>query len=163
MPPQTAGLRRVSGNPEHWRQSRRALAAQAAATGVLGAVGLFGVITRPGEDGWRILGVPLTPALSVVMLGIAAAAALASTRRPAAKVVTLTLTAAALALMIICSVAAAHRAPGPLGFTEPAILLWSILFCVNLGTAMWIIPDHIEGPAWLPRRHAHRGDGQAPT
>lgn len=163
MSPQTNGLRRVSANPDHWRQSRRVLAAQAAATGIIGAAGLIGVLARPRHDGFHILGVPLTPALSVVMLGIAAAATLAFTRRCAAKVVTPSLIAAALALMIICSVAAVHRAPGPLGFTAPAILLWSMVFCVNLGIAMWIIPDHIEGPAWIPRRRARRDDGQAPT
>jgi hypothetical protein len=137
------------------------LLGQAVATGVIGVAGLLGVLVRARDDGWQVLGVPLTPALSVLMLGIAVATALAITHRRAAKVVTFALTVAALMLMIICSVAAVHREPGPLGFTASAIVLWAIVFCVNLGTSMWIIPDHLEGPAWVRRRRSD--DGRADT
>lgn len=156
MPPQTADLRRVSLDAAHWRQGRRLLAVEAVATGLLGVVGLIGVLVRPRDDGWRVLGVPLTPALSVVMLVIAAAAALTLTHRRAAKVFTLAMSAATVAVVIVCSVAAVHHDPGPLGFTAPAILLWAVLFCWSIGSAMWILPDQIEGPAWVPRRRANR-------
>jgi hypothetical protein len=159
MPPQTADLRRVSLNPSHWRQGRLILAGEAVATGVLGVVGLIGVLVRPQHDGWWVLGVPLTPALSVVMLGIAALAAVSSMHRRTAKVFTLGMGAAAVALMIICSVAAVHHVPGPMGFTAPAILLWTILFCWSIASAMWILPDEIEGPAWISKRRTrHRTD-----
>jgi hypothetical protein len=130
--------------------------AQAAVTGLLGVVGLIGVLVRPRTDGWRPLGVPLTPALSAVLIGIAVLTALVLVSRRAATVFTLVMTAVALALMIICSVAAVHHDPGPLGFTAPAIVLWSILFCYNIGSAMWLLPDQIEGPTWVPRRNPPR-------
>lgn len=164
MPPETADLRQVSLNPPHWRQTRRLLAVEAAVTGAVGLIGLIGVLVHPRSDGWRILGVPLTPALSTVMLCIAVAAALALTQRRAAVVFTLAMSAATLALMIICSVAAVRHQPGPLGFTASAILLWSILFCWSIGSAIWIAPDHIEGPAWIPRRRSHRhADAATPS
>ena len=155
MPPQTADMHRVSLNRPHWRQGRRVLMAQAVATGLLGIIGLIGVLVRPGTDGWRPLGVPLTPALSAVLLGIAVLAVLMLAHRRAATVFTLAMTAASLALMIICAVAAAHHDPGPLGFTAPAIVLWSVLFCYNIGSAMWLLPDQIEGPTWIPQRRSH--------
>jgi hypothetical protein len=132
------------------------LAAQAVALGVLGVTGLIGVLVRPHADGWRLLGVPLTPALSAVLLVIAGAATLGSAHRGSAKVFTLAVSAIAVTLMVVCSVAAAHHDPGPLGFTAPAILLWAVLFCYNLGSAMWILPDQIQGPAWIPRRRPRR-------
>lgn len=164
MPPQTAGLRRVSLNPSHWRQGRVLLAGEAVATGALGAAGLIGVLVRHRQGGWSVLGVPLTPALSVVMLVIAALAALSFMHRRTAKVFTLAMGAAAVALMIICSVAAVHHDPGPMGFTAPAILLWMILFCWSIACAMWILPDQIQGPAWVPqRRRRHRTDSAMST
>lgn len=156
MPPETADMRRISLNQPHWRQGRRLLMAQAAVTGLLGVVGLIGVLVRPRTDGWRPLGVPLTPALSAVLIGIAVLTALVLVSRRAATAFTLVMTAVALALMIICSVAAVHHDPGPLGFTAPAIVLWSILFCYNIGSAMWLLPDQIEGPTWVPRRNPPR-------
>ena len=156
LPPETDDLRRVSLNPSHWRQGRRLLAVQAAATGLLGAVGLIGVAVTPPHDGWRPLGVPLTPALSIVLLGIAVAAALVTLSRRAAKVFTLTMSAGTVTVMIVCAVAAVHHDPGPLGFTAPAILLWMLLFCVSIGSVMWILPDQIQGPDWLPRRRPRR-------
>ncbi|WP_458315948.1 hypothetical protein [Mycolicibacterium brisbanense] len=159
MPPQTAGLRRVSLNPSHWRQGRLILAGEAVATGVLGVIGLIGVLVRPQHDGWSVLGVSLTPMLSAVMLTIAALAALSVLHRRTAKVFTLGMGAAAVALMIICSVAAVHHDPGPMGFTAPAILLWTILFCWSIASAMWILPDQLQGPAWIPtRRTRHHTD-----
>ena len=156
MPPETAGMRRISLTAPHWQQGRRLLLAQAAVTGLLGVVGLIGVLARPQTDGWQPLGVPLTPALSIVLLGIAAVTLVVLAHRRAATVFTLVMTAVALALMIICAVAAAHRDPGPLGFTAPAIVLWSILFCYNIGSAMWLLPDQIEGPTWIQQRRSHR-------
>ncbi|AFM19924.1 hypothetical protein Mycch_5239 [Mycolicibacterium chubuense NBB4] len=156
MPPETSDLRRVSLNPPHWRQARRLLAVEAVVTGVIGVVGLIGVAVAPHNDGWRVLGVPLTPALSAVLIGIGVAAALAMTHRRAAKVFTLAMSAATVALMIICSVAAVHHDPGPLGFTAPAILLWTILFCWSIASAMWVFPDQIQGPDWVPRRRPRR-------
>jgi hypothetical protein len=125
---------------------------EAVATGALGVAGVIGLLLRPQHDGWSVLGVPLTPALSVVMLVIAVLAVLAFMHRRTAKVFTLGMGAVTVALMIICGVAAVHHDPGPMGFTAPAILLWTILFCWSIASAMWILPDEIAGPLWLPRR-----------
>ncbi|KMO73248.1 hypothetical protein BST22_02200 [Mycolicibacterium chubuense] len=160
LPPETDNLRRVSVNPSHWRQVRRLLAAEALAMGLLGVVGLIGVAVDDRHAGWRVLGVPLTPWLSAVLVGIGAAAAMARTRRQVAKVFTLTMSAVAVAVMVICGVASAHRDPGPLGFTAPAILLWTLLFCWSIALAIWVLPDQIEGPAWLPRRRGTDSSGR---
>ncbi|AKK26951.1 hypothetical protein [Mycobacterium sp. EPa45] len=154
LPPFTNGLHRVSLNPPHWRQGRRLIWVEALVTGVLGVVGLMGVVIGAQHDGWRVLGIPLTPALSVVMLVIAMLAGVSSIHRGTAKVFTLGMGAATVPLMIICSVAAVHHDPGPLGFTAPAILLWMVLFCWSIASAMWILPDQIEGAAWIPRRRS---------
>lgn len=152
LPPETDNLRRVSLNPSHWRQARRMLAAEAVMTGLLGLAGLIKVALDDRHRGWSVLGVPLTVPLSVVLLVIGCAAALACTRRQAAKIFTLTMSAATVAVMIICGVAAAHHDPGPLGFTAPAILLWTVLFCWSIASAMWVMPDQIQGPDWINRR-----------
>ncbi|BBX67539.1 hypothetical protein [Mycolicibacterium psychrotolerans] len=158
LPPETDDLRRVSLNPPHWRQARRLLAAEAVATGLLGLIGVLGVAVDNRHEGWRVLGVPLTLPLSIVLLGIGCAAALACTRRQVAKIFTLTMSAATVAVMIICGVAAVHHAPGPLGFTAPAILLWTVLFCWSIASAMWVLPDQIQGPDWIPRRRVTGSD-----
>ena len=164
LPPYTNGLHRVSLNPPHWRQGRRLVGAGALVLGVLGVVGVVGVVVRPQHDGWRVLGIPLTPALSVVMLVIAMLAGVSFLHRGTAKLFTLGMGAATVPVMIICSVAAVHHDPGPLGFTAPAILLWMILFCWSIASAMWILPDQIQGPAWIPRRSArHRTDSAMST
>ncbi len=162
MPGATSGLRRVSLNPPHWRQARWLLAAEAAAAASIGVAGLIGVAVTPG-GGFRVVGVPLTAALSAVMLAIGAAAAAAMIHRRAAKLFSAGVSAAAVALMVICAVAAAHHDPGPLGFTAPAILMWAVLFCYNLGLGMWLLPDQIQGPEWLPRRNNRHHNGSSDT
>ncbi len=153
VPGQTSNLQRVSQNPPHWQQARWLLIAEGAAAALIGVVGLIACAVRGWVGGGLFaLGIPLTPALSAVLLIIGAAALGATTRRRVATVFTGLCSAAALALMIVCGVVAAHRDPGPLGFTEPAILLWAVLFCYNLGLGMWLASDHLEGPQWLPRR-----------
>ena len=152
VPIATSDLRRVSLNLPHWRQARWLLAVEAVAAAMAGVAGLIGVVLAPRGGGFCLAGVPFTPALSAVMLGIAAAAAAAMSHRRAAKLFSAGVIAASVALMVICAVAAAHHDPGPLGFTAPAILMWGVLFCYNLGLGMWLLPDQIQGPEWIPRR-----------
>lgn len=92
------------------------LAAEAVAATTVAVVGLVGVAVTSGS-GFRLAGVPLTPALTAVMLAIAAGAAAATIHRRVAKLFSGGMSAAAVALMVICAVAAAHLDPGPLGFT----------------------------------------------
>ena len=154
LPPETSGLYRVSLNPSHWRQVRRLLAVEAVACGLLGLLGFVGILIRGRARVFCPLGLPLTPGLSAVLLGLAAASALAMITRTAAKVFLVVVSSAAVALVIGCGVAAAHQRPGPLGFTAAAIVWWAVVFCYNLGLGIWVIPDHIEGRAWVRRRRA---------
>jgi len=126
----------------------------------LGATGLLGVLIRDRSDPLRPLGLPLTPGLSIALLVLALAAGGATAGRPAAKVFLLAASSTAVALVIGAGVAAAHQRPGPLGFTATAIVWWAIVFCYNLGLGIWMIPDHLEGPAWVWRR---RPRGQPAT
>ncbi|MCG7606257.1 MULTISPECIES: hypothetical protein [Mycobacterium] len=143
------GLRRVSLNPSHWHQARWMLRIEAVPAMVIGVVGLV-----DAYDGTPWL--PLTPALSATLLGIGVAAALASVWRRVALVFSATLATASLFLVIISAVAAAHHQPGPLALTNAAILLWALLFCYHLAVGMWLVPDRIGGPAWIPRRNTSR-------
>lgn len=100
----------------------------------------------------RPLGLPLTPALCTGLLVLAAAAAAATMSRSAAKVFLVVVISAALALVIGSGVTAAHQRPGPLGLTAAAIVWWATVFCYNLGLGIWVIPDHLEGRAWVWKR-----------
>ncbi|RDH75530.1 hypothetical protein DVS77_26395 [Mycolicibacterium moriokaense] len=147
-PADTTTLVRVSLQPGHWRQGRRLLAAEAVCAAGLGILGLT-TASVP-------LGLMPTAALGWLLVGVGMAAAIACAHRKVALGFTGVIAASALALTIICPVAAAHGAPGPLGFTVEATLLYAALFAYNFGVAVWLVPDHIEGPAWLPRRIARR-------
>ncbi len=159
VPGATSDLRRVSLNPPHWRNIRWLLGAEALATGLFGLAGLIGVyLVAPHDVGFTVAGLILTPTLSWVMLGIAAIAVASLLYRRLALVSTAVLGTCALGLVIVAAVAAAHHAPGPLGFTTAAIVLWAVVFCYNLALGMWVAPDHIEGPAWVPRRRTRRAE-----
>ena len=157
VPGLTSDLRRVSLNPAHWHQSRWLLAAETLATAILGAAGLVGVyLVAPAGAGFAVAGLLLTPALSWVLLGVAAIAATSMLHRRLALVFSAAMTSCALALIMISAVAATHHAPGPLGLTAAAIVLWGVLACYNLALMMWLAPDQIEGPDWVPKRRAAR-------
>lgn len=112
------------------------------------AIGVVGLVVADAGPPW----LPLTPALSGTLLGIGVAAALASLWRRVALVFSVTVATASLFLVIIAAVAAAHHQPGPLALTNAAVLLWALLFCYHLAVGMWLVPDRIEGPAWLRTR-----------
>lgn len=157
IPGATSDLRRVSLDPLHWRNVRWLLGAEALVAGVLALVGLIGVyLVAPHHVGFTVAGLILTPTLSWVMLGIAATAVASLLYRRLALVSTAVVGTCALGLVIVAAVAAAHHAPGPLGFTTAAIVLWAVVFCYNLAVGMWAVPDHIEGPEWVPRRQKSR-------
>ena len=160
VPGATSELRRVSLNRPHWRNVRWLLGAEALGAGILGLAGLIGVfVVAPHDVAFTVAGVILTPTLSWVMLGIAATAVAALLCRRLALLFTAVLSSCAVALVVISAVSAAPHAPGPLGFTAAAILLWAVVFCYNFAVGMWLVPDNIEGPAWVPRRQKTRRDG----
>ncbi|MCA4752639.1 hypothetical protein [Mycolicibacterium fortuitum] len=137
-------LCRVSLNPSHWRQARWMLRGEAVPAMTIGVAGLVDTYLGPP---W----LPLTPALSATLLAIGLAAAVASMWRPIAVAFSVVLATASLYLVVISAVAAAHHQPGPLALTNAAILLWALLFCYHIGVGMWLVPDRVAGPAWLPR------------
>jgi hypothetical protein len=150
----TAGLVRVSLNPRHWRQTRWLLGAEAAVAIALGLAGLiFSAVTETATH-FDIGGLLLTPALGALLLVIGAASAASIFHRRAAKWVSTILSVVAIALVVVSAVAGAHHDPGPFGFTAPAIVFWAVVFCYNLGLLMWLMPDQLEGPAWVPARDA---------
>jgi hypothetical protein len=150
VPGATSDLRRVSVDAPHWHTARWLLAAEAFAAAMVGGAGLLGVFLI-APSGFSVFGIPLTVTLSSVMLGLAAAAAVAVTRRRLALLFCAAVSTSAVGLMVIAAVAGAHHASGPMGFTSTAILLWAALFCYNFALGFWLVPDHIEGPAWVPR------------
>ncbi|MFZ1178693.1 MAG: hypothetical protein WAO15_21010 [Mycobacterium sp.] len=166
VPGATSDLRRVSLNPAHWRQSRWMLAAEALATALLGGVGMVGVfLVAPVGVGFSVAGLVLTPALSCVLLGVGATAAAAMIHRRLALLYSAAMSICAVGLVIISAAAATHHAPGPLGLTAAAIVLWGVLVCYNLALMMWLAPDQIEGPDWVPKRrkarHSNASDEEA--
>ncbi|BBZ44330.1 hypothetical protein MPRM_16110 [Mycobacterium parmense] len=158
MPPATSDLRRVSLNPAHWRQSRWLLAAEAGATAALGLVGLVGVfLVAPVGVGFSVAGLPLTPTLSWVLLGVGATAAVSMINRRVALMFTAATGICAGGLVIVTAVATTHQAGGPMGLAAGGIVLWGLLACYNLAVLMWLAPDQLEGPEWiLKRRKAPR-------
>ena len=126
------------------------LAGEASAATLLGLTGLLVVyLAGPRGTGVSIMGLDMTPALCWTLLAVGVAAAVAMLHRRIALVFCATVGSAALAMVIVSAVAATHHAPGPLGFTATATVLYAVFFCANLAIGMWLVPDHIEGQAWL--------------
>ncbi len=93
------------------------------------------------------------------LVGVAVATGAAALWRRLALFVTASISVAALTLVVVCAVAGAHHSH-PFGSTTAVLLVWAALFCYNLAVAIWLVPDHIEGPAWLTLR---RSSGQSST
>jgi hypothetical protein len=126
------------------------LGGEALAATLIGVAGLLGVyLTRPRKTGVSAVGLDMTPAMSWTVSAVGIAAAVAMLHRRLAMVFCAVVAAASLTMVIVSAVAATHHAPGPLGFTAGATVLYAVFFCANLAIGMWLIPDHIEGPAWL--------------
>lgn len=143
-------LRRVSLNPRHWRQARRMLFAQAFAALIVGLAGLIVVdVAVPRGTGAMAVGLILTPAFCWTMIVVGLGAATATLHRGLAKAFSVTVGIAALVMVFASAVAATHHDPGPMGFTPGAAVLYATFFCVNLAIGMWLVPNHIEGPAWV--------------
>lgn len=156
----TPDLQKVNLDPRHWRQARWALAAEAAVLAVIGVVALGGVIfVAPRGTGIFLGSMPLTEALSWTLIGTALAAGVAALRRRLALWFTAVASIAALVLMFVGAVAGVHHDSGPLGYAAASPLIFAPIFCFNFAVGIWLVPNHIEGPAWLPRRRARHRDG----
>ncbi|WP_142391350.1 hypothetical protein [Mycobacterium sp. ENV421] len=154
VPGETDDLRRVSLNPPHWREARRMLAAEAAVLAVLAVITLVMAITAGSRTpGPQILDIGVSAPLGWTLLGAAVAAGVAVVWRRAARVITATLSIGAVLLVVICAVAAVHHTH-LFGSTTPVLLVWALVFCYNFAVAIWLVPNHIEGPDWIARRTA---------
>lgn len=142
-------LRPVSLDPTHWRVVRRLLAVEAVVFAVAGAAGLavggLGIPLRFGG----LAGVDVTPVLCVTALVLAGAAAAAATRQTFARWFCAIVASVTLAMIVISGVAATRSAVGPLGFTDGATLLYAAAFSAHFAAGVWLIPDRIQGPAWV--------------
>jgi hypothetical protein len=150
----TSRLHRVSLNPSHYRSGRWFLLAEGAGVGALGVAGILSSAAHPHAParGAPVLGLALTSAHGGLLLGFGLLAILSALRRRTAVLLTAVATVMFFVMVIIGSVAAAHATPGPLGFDPRDIVLHAVIAAVNLALLMWLIPELLEGPAWIPRR-----------
>lgn len=155
-PNETDNLRRVSVNPPRWRKGRWLLVAEAFVVAIVGLAGV--ILVAPDGATFSLAGIPLTPTLSWVLMSLGAAAAGSATHRRLALLFCAVTATTALGFVIVAAVAGAQHSPGPMGFAPAAILGWAVVFCYNFALGFWLIPDHIEGPAWVPRLQGRSGD-----
>ncbi|MDQ2707660.1 MAG: DUF4383 domain-containing protein [Actinomycetota bacterium] len=149
-----SSLRQVSQSPSHFRSARWFLLAEGLTVAALGIAGLVSSWAHPGvgRAGAPVLALSLTPVHSGVLLGFGLLAILASFRRRAAVTVAGFGVVCYLLLFAIGTVAAVRHAPGPLGFDLGDSVLHAALMAVNLAVFIWLLPDALEGRAWVPRR-----------
>jgi hypothetical protein len=159
VPGVTSGLRRVSVDPGHFRNGRWFLLAEGVLVSAFGIAGLVSATLHPhaGRTGAPVVGLASTPAHSGILLAFGVAAIAAVGNRRAAVIVTALSAVAYMVLLFFSSVAAARTMPTPLGFHAADIVLHGVLAVINLALLMWLIPDELEGPAWVPRRRPRRG------
>lgn len=162
MSPETRGptdqMRQVSRNPWHFRTGRWALVIEGAVLAALGIVGLCSSATHVGSDadGVAVLGLTLTPWHSAVLLATGVGLALSAVRRRASVTAAAIAAVAYLILVFYGAVAAVHHAPGPLGLGAPSIVLHGFISSISLGILYWLLPDTLEGQAWVRRRRTRR-------
>ena len=154
VPGRASDLRRVSLNPSHYRSGRWFVLAEGVVVGALGIAGILTSAALPHSPaiGAAVVGLALTSAHGGLLLGFGVLAVVSAVRRRTAVMLTASATVVFFVLVIIASVAAAHAAPGPLGFDACDIVLYAVIAAVNLGLLMWLIPDSLEGPVWIRRR-----------
>ena len=154
VPGRTDNLEQVSLDPSHWRTGRRLLVAQGVIVGIWGGVGLAwamaGAGARPAA-GVALLGLRVSPVQAATLLGFGMLAAVVGIWRRAGVIFSGLAAVSWLILMIICTVAAAHHAPGPMGFDLRDSLVYAALAAYNFGLLMWLSADVLEGPAWVSR------------
>lgn len=160
----TSGLRLTSRNAPHFRTGRPFLFVEGAALAALGAWGFISAATHPhaGPTGAPVSMLALTPWHSAVLVVIGVLAMLGVLQRHAAVVVTAVSAVVFLLLVFLGAVAAAHHAPGPLGFDNGDIVLHGVLAATNIGLLYWLIPDVLEGPDWVRRRHRDGANRRSP-
>ncbi len=160
VPGFTSGLQRVSLNPSHFRSGRWLVLAEGVVLSMLGIAGVVSSTAHPG--GARALGVELPLWQAGLLLGVGVLAVVAGLWRRVAVVLTAGAAMLFVVMVVISSVAAARGARST-GLDASDIVLYGVLAGLNLAVLMWLVPDALEGPAWIPRRRrpltnrTHRG------
>jgi len=153
VPGYTSGLQRVSLNPSHFRSGRWLVLAEGVALSALGIAGIISSTAHRG--GARALGLELAPWQAGMLLGLGLLAVVPALWRRVAVVLTAGAAVLFVVMLVISSVAAARGAPRSTGLDASDIVLYGVLAGLNFALLMWLIPDALEGPAWIPRRR-HR-------
>ncbi|WP_156686841.1 DUF4383 domain-containing protein [Mycobacterium sp. Marseille-P9652] len=158
VPGATSGLRMVRLDPGHFRTGRWLLLAEGVAVSAFGVAGLVSAVLHPhaGRAGAPVLGMASTPAHSVVLVALGVAAIVAVGKRRAAVAITAASALAYMALLFFSAVATTRTKPTLFGFHAADVLLHGILAVVNLALLMWLIPDELGDPTWVPRRRRGR-------
>ncbi len=153
VPGATSGLRRISMDPGRFRNGRWFLLAEGVLVSAFGIAGLVSAALHPhaGPTGVPVLGLVSTPAHSGMLLAFGVVAIAGVVNHRAAVTVTALSAVAYTLLLFFGSVATARRMPTPLGFHAAGIALHGVLAVVNLALLMWLIPDELADPAWVPR------------
>ncbi len=159
VPGLTSGLRRVPIDPGRFHSGRWFLLAEGVLVSAFGIAGLVSAALHPhaGPTGVPVLGLASTPSHSGMLLAFGVVAIAAVGSRRAAVTVTALSAVAYTMLLFVSSVATARRMPTPLGFHAADIVLHGVLAVVNLALLMWLIPDELGDPIWVPRRRQARG------
>ncbi|HUO38371.1 MAG TPA: hypothetical protein VMU34_11235 [Mycobacterium sp.] len=152
VPGYTSGLQRVSLNPSHFRSGRWLVLAEGVALSALGIAGIISSTAHRG--GARALGLELAPWQAGMLLGLGLLAVVPALWRRVAVVLTAGAAVLFVVMLVISSVAAARGARST-GLDASDIVLYGVLAGLNFALLMWLIPDALEGPAWIPRRR-HR-------
>jgi hypothetical protein len=165
VPGATSRLRRVSDDPGRFRNGRWFLLAQGVLVSALGIAGLVAAALHPHAGPARapFSGLASTPAHSAILLALGVVAIAAVRNRRAAVIVTALSAVGYLMLLFISSVGAARTMPTPAGLGSAGILLHGVLGSVNLALLMWLIPDELGDPVWVPRRRRGRRDRREPS
>lgn len=161
----TSGLRLVSRKQSHFRSGRWLLLADAVLLIALGAAGLVSAAAHrhAPPTGAPVLGLALTPWHSTLLLGLGVLAAVGVVGRRAAVAAAALCAVVFAALVIIGAIAAAHHAPGPLGFEARDIVLHGVLAVTSFAVLYWLLPDVLEGSDWVRRKETGAQQGLAPT
>ncbi len=161
LPPLTSRLRRVRNDPSHYRLGRRALIGEGVLLALFGGIAIAEMPTQPrlGSAGVMLLGLRVTPMQAGVLAAFGIVAVLSAFTRRSAVWFSGVAATASMALTIWAAVAAAHGHPGPMGFDARDCVLYGVLGAYNLGLLIYLNPDEIEGPAWVPAERHERDRG----
>jgi hypothetical protein len=157
VPGRTNDLEKVSLDPSRWRTGRRFLVAEGVIVGAFGGIGLAWAMAgagTPPSAGVAFLGLNIAVVQAATLLGFGVLAVIAALSRCAGVIFTGLAAMAWLVLMILCTDAAVHRAPGAMGFDLRDSLVYAALTACNFGVYTWLTSHALDRPAGCDARAA---------